>query len=50
MQFKPLQVTFLQNVFNITKEGAEAWGQLEIGTIISKYDSPSLAPPPLTLR
>jgi len=49
MQYITLQVTFLQTVFNISKEGAEAYRRLEVAGIVSKYDSPSLAPPPLTL-
>lgn len=43
MQFKPLQVEWAQIVYDITKEGAEEWGRLEIGGIVSKYDGPSLA-------
>ena len=49
MQLRPIQVTFCQIVFNISKEGAEAWRRLEIGGITLKCDNPELASPPLTL-
>ena len=51
MQFRPIQVVFLQTVFNITKEGAEAWRRLAIGDITLKCDNPSptLGPSQLTL-
>jgi len=45
MQFRPLQVTWGQIVFNISKEGAEAWRRLEIPEITLKYDNPSPALP-----
>lgn len=50
MKFRSIQVTFCQTVYDITKEGAEAWGRMEIGGIVSKYDGLTLALPLLTLR
>ena len=49
MQFRPIQVVFGQIVFNITKEGAEAWRRLAIGDITLKCDNPSLVLFQLTL-
>jgi cytochrome P450 len=42
MRFKQLQLTFLQTVFNVTKEGAETWQRLEIGGIVRQYVRHSL--------
>ena len=45
LQFKPLQVAWAQIVYDVTKEGADEWGRLEIGGMTSKYDGLLLAIP-----
>src|SRR5882757_1917788 len=49
MQLRPIQVIYTQIVFNVSKEGAEAWRRLEIGDITLKCDGSGLASPLLTL-
>ena len=40
---KKLKAIFSQTVFNVSKEGAEAWHKVAIIDIINKYDGSSLA-------
>ena len=46
---KKMEAIWCQTVFGVSKEGSEAWHRVSIVNIISKYDSPSLAFPLLTL-
>jgi len=40
---KKLEAIYSQTVFNVSKEGAEAWNKVAMIDIINKYDGSSLA-------